>query len=492
MLTRTCCSACRACCRSRSARGAEVRQNDLPPGTAGMAFNADSAAMIALIQSGTVPVKIDTLASNVRPEVQLKAILEIARNLLRERRIVHVAPEILDSLVDLFPQAERLFLMLLDPVSKWLVRMAFKYRPSSRTPFGGAIPADEIPLRISRSLIDHVLGQKKAVLSQDAGNVENLPTTASIADLKIRSVMCVPLLFPDGEPLGILQVDTCDRKHFLPDDLDILAAVASQVAIAVHNASMPELRRERDRMERDLNQVAHVRKRSVRQLVPVVPGFEFFAHYQPTIEVGGDYYDFVALPQGRIAVALGDVSNKGIAAVLMMANVWAELRRCIRTEHAPAAAATVLNQLLFRVAHRQEVQHPEPQRPRHRAAAARVLLRRPLPPAGPPAGGEPSRNWATPSPACLWGPCPTGSTSRPRPRSNPGDVVVAYSDGVTDGRNVREEVYESLVHRRLLKRLADSPGKPESVGRSILLDIGEFSTGCDQVDDITLICFGPT
>ena len=61
-----------------------------------------------------------------------------------------------------------------------------------------------------------------------------------------------------------------------------------------------------------------------------------------------------------------------------------------------------------------------------------------------------------------------------------------------DGRNLREELYDSRDQRRLLKRLAESPGKPEAVGRSILQDIREFSTGHSQTDDITLICFGPT
>ena len=380
--------------------------------------------------------------------------------------------------------------MLFDPVTKRLVRKAFKYRPSSRTPFGGAVPADEIPQRISRSLVDHVLGQKKAVLSQNAGNAENLPTTASIADLKIRSVMCVPLLSPDGEPLGILQVDTSDRKPFLPDDLDLLAAVASQVAIAVHNASMPESRRERDRMEREKH-VTHVQKRSPPQFVPVVPGFEFFAHYQPTIEVGGDYYDFVMLPQGRIAVALGDVSGKGIAAALMMAELSVGVRRCIHTEHAPAAAATVLNQLLFRAGIDKKfitlslsVLDIERRRLTYCSAGhSPLLVRR--------AGGTVEELGDAIAGLPL-GTMPDSEYQQAETTLNPGDVVVVYSDGVTDARNVRDEVYDSRVHRRLLKRLADSPGKPESVGRSILQDIREFSTGCDQMDDISLICFGPT
>jgi serine phosphatase RsbU (regulator of sigma subunit) len=68
---------------------------------------------------------------------------------------------------------------------------------------------------------------------------------------------------------------------------------------------------------------------------------------------------------------------------------------------------------------------------------------------------------------------------------------VVYSDGVTDARNVREELYDSRERRRLLKKLADTSGSPELVGRAILQDIREFSSGHAQADDITLICFGP-
>ncbi len=115
------------------------------------------------------------MASVVRPEIKLKAILEIARNLSSELRIDAVAPKILDSLIELFPQAERLFLVLVDPETKRLVRKAFKYRPNRRTSFSGAVPDDEVPMSISRSIVNHVLGQKRAVLSQDAGNDKNLP-----------------------------------------------------------------------------------------------------------------------------------------------------------------------------------------------------------------------------------------------------------------------------------------------------------------------------
>ncbi|MFO0952242.1 MAG: SpoIIE family protein phosphatase [Isosphaeraceae bacterium] len=431
------------------------------------------------------------LASVVRPEVKLKAILEIARNLSSELRIDAVAPKILDSLMELFPQAERLFLVLVDPDTKRLVRKAFKYRPSRRGPFSGPIPEDEVPMSISRSIVNHVLGQKKAVLSQDAGNDKDLPTSASIADLKIRSVMCVPLLTPDNQALGILQLDTSDRRQFLQDDLDVLAAVASQAAIAVQNASMHESLLERERLERDLKLAETVQKRFLPQGVPKVPGYEFFAHYHPAYEVGGDYYDFVSLPGNRHAVALGDVSGKGVAAALMMAKFSGDTRYCILTENAPAPAANELNTLLCAAGIEEKfitlsLSVLDLDRKRLTLCSAGhlpVLVRRAdgrVEEIGEDIAGFPL------------GIMPDSDYKQTEVQLETGDVVVVYSDGVTDARDLAEELYDSRENRRLLKRLAESPGGPAAVGRSILQAVREFSAGHFQVDDITLVCFGPT
>jgi len=85
-----------------------------------------------------------------------------------------------------------------------------------------------------------------------------------------------------------------------------------------------------------------------------------------------------------------------------------------------------------------------------------------------------------------------GSDYRHREVSlNTGDVVVVYSDGVTDARNLRDELYHTRENPRLLRRVAETAGGPETVGRAILQDIREYSTNHVQVDDITLVCFGP-
>ena len=432
-----------------------------------------------------------TMAGVVRPEVKLKAILEITRSLSNELRIDAVAPKILDSLMEIFPGAERLFLMLQDPSSKRLVRKAFKYRLQNRTSFGRTVPEDEVPTSISRSIVDQVLRQKKAVLSQDAGDDKNLPSSASIADLKIRSVMCVPLLTPDNKALGIIQLDTSDRRQFNEDDLDVLTAVASQAAISIQNASTLESLLERERLNRDLKIAEQVQKRFLPQGVPTVPGYEFFAFYQPTYQVGGDYYDFVPLPADRMAVALGDVAGKGVAAALMMAKFSGDTRSCMLTENAPAPTATRLNSLLCAAGIEDKfitlglcvLDAPTRKLTLTSAGHTPVIIRR--------ADGRAEEVGQEVSGLPL-GVMEDSVYQQTEVQLNQGDVVVIYSDGVTDARSPGDELYDSQSNHRLLKRVAQSSGGPVAVGRAILQDIREFSAGHSQADDITLVCLGPT
>jgi phosphoserine phosphatase RsbU/P len=247
---------------------------------------------------------------------------------------------------------------------------------------------------------------------------------------------------------------------------------------------------ERERVNRDLKLAEQVQKRFLPQSVPVVPGYEFFAHYDPAYEVGGDYYDFVPLPGHRIAIAVGDVSGKGVAAALMMAKFSGDTRYCILAENSPAAASNELNNLLFSAAIEEKfitlslsVLDTE-KRVLSITSAGHlpVMVRRAngtVDEIGEEIAGFPL------------GIVPEADYKQIDVKLNHGDVVAVFSDGVTDARNLREELYDSRDKRRLIKKLAETTGGPETVGRALLQDIREFSAGHNQVDDITLICFGP-
>ncbi len=437
----------------------------------------------------------DMLVCAVKPEAKLKAIMEISRNLTSNLKLESVAPKILDSLVEVFPQAERTFLALVRPDDpKRTIRQTFhKTRENRRTGLRGLMgraPADETQLTISRSLLNHVLGQKKSVLSQDAGNDANLPTSASIADLKIRSVMCAPLVTPDGQALGIIQLDTSDRKQFGQDDLDVLTTVASQAAIAIQNVSMHESMLARERIERDLKLAEQVQKRFLPQSVPTLPGYEFFAFYNAAYEVGGDYYDFVPLGPSRIAVALGDVSGKGVAAALLMAKFSGDTRFCILTNDGPGPAAAQLNTQLIAAGIEEKfitlslgvLDVSTDEFTLISAGHLAVIVLRAsgkIDLIGDEIAGFPL------------GIMDDSVYSETTVKLHPGDVVIVHSDGVPDSRSPEGELYDSKEKPRLMAKVGKCSGRPEAVGKALLQEIREFSAGAKQADDITLICFGP-
>ena len=239
--------------------------------------------------------------------------------------------------------------------------------------------------------------------------------------------------------------------------------MASQAAIAIQNAQMHESLLERERVNRDLKLAEQVQKRFLPQSVPAIPGYEFFAHYDPAYEVGGDYYDFVPLPGNRLAIALGDVSGKGVAAALMMAKFSGDTRYCILTENSPAAAANELNSLLFSAAIEEKfitlslcVLDTE-NRTLAIASAGHlpVMIRRTngtVDEIGEEIAGFPL------------GIIPDGDYKQTEVKLHPGDVVAIFSDGVTDARNLREELYDSRDKRRSDEKTGRNHRRPRSGG----------------------------
>ena len=163
-------------------------------------------------------------------------------------------------------------------------------------------------------------------------------------ELKIRSMMCAPLVDSEGNALGVLQVDTLDqRKRFQEEDLDVLASVAVQAGVAIDNAQLHERALHQKEIEQDLELANEVQRAFLPQEHPKIEGYQFFDFYRPANHVGGDYYDYVMLPDGRTAVVVADVVGHGIAAAMMMAKVAAEAKYCLASETDSAVAITRLN-----------------------------------------------------------------------------------------------------------------------------------------------------
>jgi predicted component of type VI protein secretion system len=211
--------------------------------------------------------EIEEIAVVTRPETQ-SAVLR-SFDLSTELSIGAAASKTLDSLVELFPKSQKLFLGLIDPWTDQLISAACKYQSAGGPVVTANVPLEQVPMKLSRSIVNHVLEQKKAVLCHDVDSDLDFPTTASIADLTYRSVICVPLLSSDQGALGIIQVETTAPTPFVQEDLELVVAVASQAAIAIERLQsqsqrlraechMRECRILPESLEPDFTPLAHV------------------------------------------------------------------------------------------------------------------------------------------------------------------------------------------------------------------------------------------
>ena len=294
----------------------------------------------APMRSSTIMSKMSVTSGStgmgleVNSESKLKALMEISRNLGQALGMADVLPKLLDSLFSIFAQADRGFIVLLDQRTGRVVPKAIRHRRQD----------DIQTLRISRTIIDNVMRTKEAILSADAASDSRFEMAESIVDYQIHSMICAPLVNREGEAMGVLQLDTLDsRNRFGPDDLDLLVAVACQAAFAVENAQLHETALVDQSLRRELSVAHEVQRGFLPAAAPRIPEYDFFEFYEPANQLGGDYYDYVELPGGRLAVVVADVSGKGISASLLMAKLSAETRYCLASEPDPAQAVGRLN-----------------------------------------------------------------------------------------------------------------------------------------------------
>jgi serine phosphatase RsbU (regulator of sigma subunit) len=405
--------------------------------------------------------------TEVSPAAKLRAVLEISHNLGNTLRLEAMLPKILESLLALFPQADRGFIVLRDPLTGQLLPRAVRHRQS---PAGGGAA-------ISRTVLDYAVRTGCAVLSADAGHDDRFDASQSIRMHRIQSIMCVPLLGESGECLGVIQLDTHDHgRVFSQDDLDVLTVAGLQAARAVETA--------RHHLElREMEAATQIQRSFLPGERPQVPGFQFFDHYVSAGQVGGDYYDYVPLPDGRLAVTVGDVAGKGVTAALLMARLSATARFCLATAPTPAAAVGQINAAVKRAcgdgrfitlvvgvidvrAHAitlANAGHPPPLRRRADRTVEEV---------GAGVAG-----------------IPLGVFDRPYDEITvpvePGDLFVLYSDGVTETRNPQGDLYGPERLRAVLRQVSTNATE---AGEAILADVQRFADGRPPGDDLTLVC----
>jgi serine phosphatase RsbU (regulator of sigma subunit) len=200
-------------------------------------------------------------------------------------------------------------------------------------------------IRVSRTIMEEVVGQGKSVLTADAQQDPRLMSSTMTLQ-GIRSVLAVPLGVGENV-FGIIYADSpIAEGRFTEDHLKVLTTLASVAAIRVENARLMEEQIERERLEQELQLASEIQQRFQPTQAPHVPGYELQGISFPCYEIGGDYYDFIQRQDGRLVVTLGDVSGKGTAAALLMSSLHAAVHGQVSSHNSIADTISAVNRYL--------------------------------------------------------------------------------------------------------------------------------------------------
>ena len=266
-----------------------------------------------------------------------RALLEITRALGVSLDLQEILPNVLQNIFQILSQASRGCILLADQADGRL-------RPYATKP---SLGKKDAPPPISRTISESVMSQAKALLTSDAGADERFAASDSVLDLKMRSVMCAPLIGSSKVPFGMIHLDAQDpAAQFTSDDLDVLVNIANLVGQAVDHVRLHETQMEFARRELDMDTARQVQTHFLPQERPTIEGYQVFDFYEPTEHVGGDYFGYTWLPDGRLAIAVGDVAGHGVPAALLMARLCSEARYSLVTDIIPSEAIDSLNREL--------------------------------------------------------------------------------------------------------------------------------------------------
>ena len=312
------------------------------------------------------------------------------------------------------------------------------------------------------------------------------PALAQMREAGIK--LLVPLV-SQGELIGLLNLGPrLSQQEYSADDRKLLSDLATQTAPAVRVAQLVRQQqqeaKERERIEQELKVARLIQQTLLPKALPEIPGYEVAAYYQPAREVGGDFYDFLTLEDGRLGLVVGDVTDKGVPAALVMATTRTMLRAAAQRLLSPGEVLQRVNDVLVQdippnmfVTCLYAILDPESGRVVYANAGHDLPYRRR---AGRQGAAEELRARGMPL-----GLMPGMGYEEKEMVLQKGESVLFYSDGLVEAHDGRREMFG-------FPRLQGLVGAHRSGGSSLisflLAELARFTgDGWEQEDDITLV-----
>lgn len=413
----------------------------------------------------------------VQPQAKLKAVLEITRSLAGTVEVEELLPKILDTLFDIFPHADRGCILLKAPESGQMIPRAMKHRREQ----------EDATVKLSRTIVNKVLQEKQGILSADAASDDQFASSESIANLSIRSMMCVPMLNLEGEPTGLINIDTVNPlNQFKPEDLELLLAVAGQAALSFESARLLVSFMEKQKQDSEMEIARGVQRALLPDKLPEADGWEFYASYESAQAVGGDYYDAMMLGEGKICLSFGDVAGKGVPGALIMSRIASCVQNTMAFVHdVGEACAAINNHMCAGMVEGRFVTYllavidlATSEMSLVNAGHMSPMIKR------PDGSIEEFDEETVGLPIGVMEDYPFEVVKRV---IEPGDIVVFFTDGVDEAMNPDGELY---TLERMREFISNTGGQADQLGQALLADVRRHAAGRPQNDDITIMTFG--
>ncbi|MCU0488392.1 MAG: SpoIIE family protein phosphatase [Anaerolineales bacterium] len=332
-------------------------------------------------------------------------------------------------------------------------------------------------MRYGEGLVGHAIRTGECVVIRD---VRKDPRYV-IGRASTRSEIDVPLFLGD-RPIGALNLESDRVGAFSESDADTLRFFADAAAITIDKAMQHANLLEKEQLDRQLKMASAVQSHLLPAHPPQVPGYDIAGLSLPAYEIGGDYFDYIQLPGGRLGLVVADVSGDGMAAALVMASFRALLRTFTSKETDPAQIAETINQMLPNFAGQGDFVSSvfglfEPDSGRLTYVNCGHNL-----PILIPHGGQPYKlNRSGPALCMVAGFHYQASQAH----LAPGDALLLYTDGLTEARNTQGEFFDDLRLDTLLQENLHRPAA--DLIQTIIQAARQFSGFEVFSDDLTMI-----
>lgn len=344
---------------------------------------------------------------------------------------------------------------------------------------------DEIRFPTSKGIAGEAVRTRAVILVPDAyADSRFNPEIDRSTGYHTRNLLTLPLIAPDGEVVGVLQVLNKIGGDFTSNDQVLAAALGSLTGVAIKRQMLMDEAAEKQRLERELNIAREIQQRLLPETMPEVPGFELAGWNLPADATGGDMYDAFALRGGQVGLMIADATGHGIGPALIISQCRSVLRALAATDDEPARLVGCLNNLLCDDLPSDRFVtlcfgRLDPDRHRLDYVSAghgpQIHFR--------PATGEFYMFRATGVPL---GVMPDAPLELAEPiLFDVGDIFILLTDGFSEWCNSSDEQYGC---RRLEKLIAREHRRPcNELIQAIYRDVLQFCGGTPQLDDLTIV-----